>query len=124
MKKSFILIQLALTAFLLTAVPFTALGEEQRYMSSFPPSDDMIIKKAIELKRCQNDITNIIGKLEISENIWTVYYEAISDITKEVEVYDEMELKKLDTGIWILECFKRAERRSYDTFYDSNRYGQ
>ncbi len=116
MKKLLVLCQAALTVSLFIAIPL-ALGEEQRYVSSFPPSDSMIIQKANELRRCPKDIKNIIGKLQTSENIWTVYYEVISSQSKKNSVYDEMQLKKLDAGIWILECSKTGKPRSYDTFY-------
>ena len=63
-------------------------------------------------------IKNIVGKLQRSENIWTIYYETISTITNKLEVYSNMQLKRLDTDIWILECGKYANDSSYDTFYD------
>jgi len=116
MNKLLVLCQAALTLSLFIAIP-SALGEEQRYVSSFPPSDSMIIQKAKELRRCPKDLKNIIGKLQTSENIWTVYYEVISSQSKKITVYDEMQLRKLDIGIWILECSKIGKPRSYDTFY-------
>ena len=119
MNKLFILCRSTLIASLLVSIPLMAQGVEQRrYVSSFPPSDSMIINKSSELSRCPEDIKNIVGKLQTSENIWTVYYEAISPKTNNLEVYDNMQLKKLDTGIWILECAMHSNGRSYDTFYD------
>ena len=117
MKKLLIICQFALIVLLLVSIPLIARSEEQRYVSSLPPSDSMIIKKADEMRRCPKDIKKIVGKLQTSENIWTVYYEVISSQSKKITVYDEMQLRKLDIGIWILECSKIGKPRSYDTFY-------
>lgn len=118
MNKLLILCRSSLVALLLISIPLIALGEKQRrYASSFPPSDSMIIKKTSELSRCPKDIKTIVGKLQTSENIWTLYYEAISTKTNNIEVYDNVQLKKLDTDIWILECSSHINGRSYDTFY-------
>ena len=119
MNNLLILFRATLIALFLIFVPLLAQGlEPRRYVSSFPPPDSMIIKKSNELSHCPEDIKNIVGKLPTSENIWTVYYEAVSTRTNDLEVYDNMVLKKLDTGIWILECDKHVNGRSYDTFYD------
>ena len=118
MKKLLIICQFALIVLLLVSIPLIALSEEQRYVSSLPPSDSMIIKKADEMRRCPKDIKKIVGKLQTSENIWVVYYDLIPSKSKKSVVYDRMLLKKLDTGIWILECGDSIRGRTYDTFYN------
>ena len=118
MKKLLIICQFALIVLLLVSIPLIALSEERRYVSSLPPSDSMIIKKADEMSHCPKDIKKIVGKLQTSENIWIVYYDLIPSKYKKSEVYDKMLLKKLDTRIWILECGDSIEGRTYDTFYN------
>ena len=118
MKKLLIICQFALIVLLLVSIPLIALSEEQRYVSSLPPSDSMIIKKADEMRRCPKEIKKIVGKLQTSENIWVVYYDLIPSKSKKSVVYDRMLLKKLDTSIWILECDNSIGGRTYDTFYN------
>jgi len=117
MNKILILCCSPLIALMLVSFPLLALGLEQRlYVSSFPPPDSMIIKKSSDMRHCSDSIKKIVGKLQTSENTWTVYYEKISPLTNNFEVYDNMQLKKLDTGVWILECGAHINGRSYDTF--------
>jgi hypothetical protein len=91
----------ALVVILLFVCPALAIGEP--YVSKSPPSDDAIFKKEATLPKCHKGMNKIVGKLQLSDNSWEIYYLYVE---KEGKAYlgRDMRLKRLDTNIWICEC--------------------
>ena len=92
-----------LTTFSLSYNPIAS----SQTVSPTPPPDKIIIQKASTLEHCSKGITEIVGKFELSNNHWQVYYRYPKDSISALG--RSMWLKKLDTNIWILLCGDTAQ---------------
>lgn len=76
-----------------------AANQNNRYVSKDIPSDELIMRQYAMLYQGEYQITEIVGKQKISENVYEVFY-AFANGGSMVQ---PLELIKLYTNVWLME---------------------
>ena len=111
--------------FIVASILATSLGtsyaqepEQESYKSNSPPSNGLIIKKASEkhMGKCDQNITEIIGRLAASENAYKIFYKFKQKGGTEVWS-DDITLYRFDDNKWFLICGNGLSGRSGGIVY-------
>lgn len=85
--------------------------KSEPYQSTSVPPNDLIIKKASGMASCEKNITEIIGKFTMSENLYQVFYYH-KDQDGKTYWDDKITLYRFDNKKWFVVCGNGISGRS------------